>query len=305
MAYCAPCPNLLPPSTFQAPAAAVSSPVTDFYQQKTNDELLFFVQNPGQYEPSVVEAARRELVRRGAAPQPAAPASVPYVASYVSPPVVPASPVGKVVALALIVVALGGGTYWLKQRNDTQVAAVKAREEARRQRPAPKLAEVATSAIPSCDGVVANAVVAQLGKLPAQEKANPQHLRQFRELAKRFWAAQAQSEYLIDQANAGKASPQFGQQTVVVRQTWTAWSQAAVYTYTFGPKMAQQLEYMGKVASNQQHILDSLPELLADQEYLSDKEMASRTAEVEDLMGSLSPVSPVSGRTYKRTVLRI
>ena len=301
MAYCAPCPNLLPPFTSQAPAAAVPSPIIDFYQQKNDDELLFLVQHPGQYEPSVVEAARRELMRRGAAPQSAAPAPAPYV----SPPVAPASPVGKVVALVLIVVALGGGTYWLKQRNDTQVAVVKAREEARRQRPAPKLAEVATSAIPSYDGVVANAVAEQMGKLPAQEKANPQHLRQFRELAKRFWAAQAQSEYLIDQANAGKASPQFGEQTVVVRQTWTAWNQAAVYTYTFGPKMAQQLEYMGKVASNQQHILDSLPDLLVDQEYLSDKEMVSRTAEVEDLMGSLSPVSPVSGRTYKRTVLRM
>ncbi|OGX87268.1 hypothetical protein BEN47_11415 [Hymenobacter lapidarius] len=279
----------------------MSSSATDFYHQKTDDELLFFVQNPGQYEPSVVEAARCELTRRGAAPQATASAPAPYV----SPPVAPASPVGKIVALGLIVVALGGGTYWLKQRDNAQVAAVKARQDARRNRPAPKLVEVATNAIPSYDGVVANAVAEQLGKIPAQEKANPQHLRQFRELAKRFWAAQAQSEYLIDQATAGKANPMFGEQTVVARQTWTAWNHAAVYTYNFGPEMAQQVEHMGKVASNQQHILDSLPDLLADNKYKWDKEMLSRTAEVEDLMASILPVSPVSGRQYKRTVLRM
>ncbi|OGX85747.1 hypothetical protein [Hymenobacter glacialis] len=281
----------------------MSSSASYFDHQKTNDELLFFVQNPSQYEPGVVEAARRELERRGAA-SPASPQ--PATAPYVSPPVAaPASPVGKMVALGLLVVALGGGAYWLKQRDDAQMATVKARQEARRNRPAPKLVEVATNAIPSYDGVVAKTVAAQLSKIPTQEKANPQHIRQFRELAKRFWAAQAQSEYLIDQATSGKANPMFGEQTVVARQTWTAWNHAAVYTYKFGPEMTRQVEHMGKVASNQQHILHRLPDLLADNEYKWDKEMLSRTAEVEDLMAGILPVSPVSGRPYKRTVLRM
>lgn len=277
----------------------MSSSTIDFYQQKTNDELQFFVQHPAQYEPSVVEAAQRELERRGVA------APRPVQAAYTgAPQAVSSSPLGKIVLVGLIIASLGGG-FWLKQRSDAQEAALKAREEARRRRPAPKLVEVATSAIPSYDGVVANAVAEQLSKIPAAEKANPQHLRQFRELAKRFWTAQAQSEYLIDQATAGKANPQFAEQTVVVRTTWTAWNHAAVYGYAFGPTMTEQFEHMGKVASNQQHILDSLPDLLADNKYKWDKELLSRTAEVEDLMAAITPVSPVLGSKYKRTVLHM
>ncbi|RYU79136.1 hypothetical protein [Hymenobacter persicinus] len=53
-------------------------PGTDFYSAKSDTELLFITQNAAYYHAELVQAARRELLRRGVAPDrllpPAAPA---------------------------------------------------------------------------------------------------------------------------------------------------------------------------------------------------------------------------------------
>jgi hypothetical protein len=280
------------------PPTAVSDSATDFYHSKPSSELLYFVEHPDLYQPSVVEAARRELSRRGVAlPAPTAPV-VDYEPA-------PRRAWGKIVGLGLGLVVLGGGSYWLQQRSAAAEAVVRAREEARRRLPPPKLTEVPTNAIPNYDGVVARVVAEQLKTVPAAEKANQQHLRQFRLLSKLFWAAQTQTEYLTNQANAGKATEFFTEQTLVARQSWNAWNQAAVYTYNFGPVMKEKYSRMVEAASNQQHILNEMPGLLTSGKLSTDEEMRSRSKDVEDLVGGLTPVSPVSGKTYKRTVLKM
>ena len=301
-AYCAVFANLRLFLLISIPTAAASDSMTDFYHQKTDDELRFFVEHPEHYQPSLVEAARRELRRRGVLqPVPMEPV---VTTSFAAPAEAPAR-WGTGVALGLLLLVLGGGTYYLKQRDDTATAAAtQAREDARRHQPPPSLTAVATSAIPNYDGVVAAAVAQQLRPLPAAEKANAPHLRQFRELAKRFWAAETQTEYLTNQATDGKAGPNFADQALVVRETWRAWNHAAVYTYEFDPAMKAQLVRMNEAASHQQHILDVLPGLLPGRKFLTDNETAGRTADVQDLVGGLLPVSPVSGRRYKRTVLK-
>ena len=274
---------------------------TDFYHQKTDDELRFFVEHPEHYQPSLIEAARRELRRRGGLqPVPMPPVAMPFREVPGAAP----SRWGTGAALALLLLALAGGTYWLKQRSDTAAAARRAQAAAQRPQAPPQLREVATSAIPNYDGAVAAAVAQQLRRLPAAEKANAQHLRQFRELAKRFWAAQTQTEYLTNQAYAGQASPYFADQALVVRETWRAWNHGAVYTYEFGPAMKAQLARMGEAASSQQHILDVMPGLLPGQKFRTDNELTGRAEDVQDLVGGLLPVSPVSGQPYKRTVLK-
>ena len=279
----------------------MSNSITDFYHQKTDDELRFFVEHPEHYQPSLVEAARRELRRRGVL-QPLSMEPV-VMTPFAAPAEAPAR-WGMGVALSLLLLAVGGGTYWLKQRDDTSTAAAQARKEAQRRQPPPSLTAVATSAIPNYDGAVAAAVTQQLRPLPAAEKANAQHRRQFRELAKRFWAAETQTEYLTNQATNGQAGPNFADQALVVRETWRAWNHAAVYTYEFGPAMQAQLVRMSEAAGHQQHILDVLPGLLPGRKFLTDNETVGRTADVQDLVGGLLPVSPVSGRRYKRTVLK-
>ncbi|WP_092677189.1 hypothetical protein [Hymenobacter arizonensis] len=281
----------------------MSDTVTDFYHQKTDAELLYFLEHPEQYQPSLVEAARRELQRRGKAP-------VVNTAPYQDTTTprheeVPTRSWGRMIALGLGLLVLGGGSYWLQQRSEAQQAELRAREEARRRLPPPKLTEVATSAIPNYDGVVTRMVTEQLNKVPASEKANPQHLRQFRLLSKLFWRAQTQSEYLINQAYEGDPSPSFADQTLVVRQTWDAWNQAAVYTYKFGPEMQERYTRMQKTASHQQHILDILPKLLPNRQFLQDDDMTTRTKEVQDLVGYLTPISPVTGQRYRRTLIKM
>ena len=126
-----------------------------------------------------------------------------------------------------------------------------------------------------------------------------QALRQYRELAKRFWAAECQTEYLVNQAYAGKASPMFADQALVARTTWSAWNKAAVYSYKMGPTMQQQVQYMSDVASSQQHILEKLPDLLPQRRFLTDKELNARNADVQGWLKEVRPTSPVTGRPYE------
>lgn len=281
----------------------MSAASPDFYHQKTDAELQFFVEHPELYEAELRDSAQQELRRRGALALPLAPTApaAPYVA-----PVYEAAPARtglKAAVLGAGLLALGGGIYYLKKSNDDATAAVRARNEAQQHRPPAKLVEEKTSVIPSYD--VAGIVAQQLNRVPAAERADATALRQFRELAKRFWAAETQTEYLIAQAHAGQAGPMFSAQAMVVRQTWNTWNQAAVYGYKFGPVMTAQLTRMNQAASNQEHILDQLPDLLPGRVFLKNKEMVSREADVQDLLQGILPVSPVTGKAYKATVLAI
>ena len=277
---------------------------SNFYRQKTDEELLFFVQHPAQYAPELVAGAAQELRQRGALPAPApAPAFVPYTPAPAGPgEAPPARAWGRPVALGLALLLLGGG-YWLKQASDADTAAAQARAEAKRRLPPPRLVAEATHALPTYDAAVARAVDQQLRPVPAAEQANAQHLRQFRELARRFWAAETQTEYLTGQAYAGPVGPGFDNQVQAARETWQAWNHANAYGFSFGPAMQAQLQRMKDAAADQQHVLDNLPALLPERRFLTDTEMGRRTAEAQDLVGGLLPVSPVSGRPYPRIVL--
>lgn len=283
-----------------APAAS------DFYSQKTDAELLFFVQNPSQYAPELVAGATQELRRRGVA-LPGAPAPPEYVAREYTAPTEDDAPRPwlKPVALGVGLLVLGGGTYWLKQSSEADAAAAQARLEAKRRLPPPKLVEEATHAIPNYDGAVARTIAQQLRPVPAAEQANAQHLRQFRELAKRFWTAETQTEYLVGLAETGKAGPEFADQARLARETWQAWNRATMYGFNFGPTLRAQVKRMNDAASGQQHILTDLPALLPENRFRSDKEIVSRTLDVQDAVGGLVPVSPVSGKPYKRITLKV
>ncbi|MGI4884652.1 MAG: hypothetical protein ACRYFR_06800 [Janthinobacterium lividum] len=273
----------------------------DFYSQKTDAELLFFVQNPGQYAPELVAGATAELGRRRVA-LPGAPAPTEYVA-----PAADDAPRAwlKPVALGVGLLVLGGGAYWLKQSSDADAAAAQARLEAKRRLPPPKLVEAATHAMPNYDGAVARTIAQQLRPVPAAEQADAQQVRQFRELAKRFWTAETQTEYLTGLAETGKTGPEFADQARLVRETWQAWNRANMYGFRFGPALQAQVKRMNDAASGQQHILTDLPALLPEGRFRTDKETVNRTADVQDAVGGLVPVSPVSGRPYKRTTLKM
>ena len=266
---------------------------TDVLRAKTDAELQFFVDNPGHYHSDLVTAARQELRRRALLPTD--PANAEYY-----PVNEPESIPGKrpLLLLAAAVLALGaaGAGIWWTTRSPAPPPADNLSPAAL------KLESVETQQLPTYD--TAALVAAQLARIPAAEKQNAQRFRQFRELSRRFWAAETQTEFLTTQAEAGQAGRFFTDQTLLVRETWRAWNKAVVYEYHFGPKMQNQFDLMSRVASNQQHILNSLPDLLLNRAFATDKALVTRSAEVQGCLADIRRVSPVTGKVYKATILK-
>ena len=271
------------------------STATDVLRAKTAAELQFFVDNPSYYHADLVAAAQQELRKRGFGPaaKTAAPGYPDTGSDYAAEPAATRRPV-LVAALVLGLACTGGVIFWASRPAAPVAAPVR--------RPAPKLETVASYAMPNFD--LDQLVETQLARVPAAEKQTPQTLHQFKGLARRFWAAETQTEYLTAQAYAGKANPSFAEQAVMARETWRGWNKAVVYSYKLGPTMQAQYERMGKVASSQQHVLAKLPGMLDDRELLTDKEMVARDNEVQDWLAGLRPASPVTGKAYRATVLQ-
>jgi hypothetical protein len=276
---------------------------TDFFAQKTPDELKFFIDNPTFHEADLVQGARRELQRRGLWVSTPTPAASPEQHPMQQLPDASdsAGRTGFWLGLVALVVVLVGGYLWNSQRQADRAAELAAWRWLFHKYP-PKLETVETNALPDFSAATKASVSQQLAAVPEAEKATlpDQPLRQYRELSRRFWAAETMSEYLADQARAGKPNTMLTQQALLAREAWEQWNKAAVYSYKFGPVMTEHLDWMGRVASHQQHIMADLPDLVAKQELLTTPEFIKRDDEVQDLMSGLLPMSPVTGKPYRK-----
>lgn len=307
------------------PQGPLMSNASDALLAKTDAELRFFVENPQFYQPELVGAARRELQRRAAAnPRPATPAASAAPASEFAPPLgaapVPATPAPfappppldfaateldeptrrrpwLLPVLGLLAVGVGLGVYRWSEAAERTSQAEAARAAAKLSPAALKLDAVATTSTPTYN--IAALVDKQAATIPAAEKQDAQALRQFREMARRFWAAETEAEYLTKLAHDGKAGSAFANQARLNRENWREWNRGAAYGFKFGPTMQRQYKLMGDVASSQQHIMDLLPNKLADQAYLGDKELSARGGDVQAWMADLQRVSPVTGQPYQ------
>ncbi len=308
-----------------AKTAAVPDSSADFPLQKNDDELRFFVAHPALYHPSLVALARQELQRRGApleAPAPPTEASAPLASapapaaetpapaySYTPVQAKPASKLGLILGV-LAVVLLGLAGYYLNNQQSEQAAARDAAlAAAKARRGPPVLTEVATSALPTYDGLVAQCVAEQLLRVPAAERtaaaAAGHPLRQYRELTKRFWAAQTQTEYLTDQARRGLHLDLLPQQGDVVLTTWQQWDKAMAYHYKLGPVMSSHVDVMARVAREQQDALSDLQAAAAVHDSVQTAKTARSDADLSDLLASLRATSPVTGRPYQAQVRHV
>ena len=281
---------------------AVTNSTTDFYHQKTDDELRFFVENPDYYQPDIVAEARRELRRRGVAlPQPALlpPAAVP------APPARGLQTGPLALAVAAVLALSLGGLYFIKQKNAVPtVALVEAKPKA-----PPRLTEVATSTIPDFGPAVTSSVQRQVQRIPAAERAAAAQeatpLRQYRELAKRFWTAETQTEFVMNQARHGQLDAALPGHIQAVGATWEQWNKALRYSYKFGPAMAAHLDIMTRVAQQQQEGLGDLLIVASNPQSYENDQTRKRAADVSDLLSGLLPKSPVTGQPYNTLVRRV
>ena len=282
----------------------MSDSSTDFYHQKTDAELQFFVDHPSYYQPSLIDEARRELRRRGVR----APV-VPILAAPLPPePAAPGLKTGPLVGGIAVVLALSLGVwFYISQRNNS--AAKPAATEKVVPKAPPRLTEVATSTIPDFGPAVRAAVQRQVQRVPAAERTAaaketlPMH--QYRELAKRFWTAETQTEYVLNQARRGQLDAALPGHVQAAEATWEQWDKALRYSYKFGPGMANHLDIMSRVAREQQEGLNDLLIVANNpQEYENDK-TRRRDADVSDLLSGLLPKSPVTGEPYTTIVRRV
>lgn len=262
----------------------------DFFAQKTPAELRFFGDNPTFYAPDLVAGAGRELRRRGLLPTPDQTAEVPARRGRWQ------------LALLAGVGLLAADGCGQSPRPGPPAPAPAAVKKA-----PPKLETVETNALPNFEGAVTASVARQLAAVPAAEKArlDVQTLRQYDALSRRFWAAETMSEYLLDQARQHKPNAVLAEQTVLAREAWTQWNHAAVYSFHFGPVMADHLKRMGSAASIQQYVMADLPGFVAAGQVLATPAQRQRNEELQDILSGLLPVSPVTGRPYQRITRRI
>ena len=284
------------------PTAIVTDSPTDFYHQKTDDELRFFVEHPEHYQPSLIDSARRELRRRGALQITPAPLIAPNLDAPLE--VAGGSKAGLLALLGAAALAVGGGVFYYTSHPAGAAAVVAAVP-----RPVPKLTEVATSVIPNYDGVVAQSIEQQLHRVPSTERAaakkDNMSLRQYRELAKRFWTAEAQTEYVLEQARQNKLTEALPGHVESVGAAWEQWNKATVYSYKFGPAMANHLDLMARVAQQQQEALADLILVAKNPQAYENDKTRKRAADVSDLLSGLLVKSPVTGRPYNTMVRHI
>ena len=277
---------------------------TDFYHQKTDDELRFFVEHPEYYQPSLIAAARRELLRRGTLQ--AAPIE-PLLAYTLDAPLDTAGG-SKASLLALFgaaALALGGGVYYYTSSWSGPAAVAAAAAS----RPVPQLTEVATSTLPNYDGAVRTCVQRQVQRVPAAERAAAARasmpLRQYRELTKRFWTAETQTEYVLEQARQHKLTVALPGHVESTQAAWEQWNKATAYSYKFGPAMANHLDLMARVAQQQQEALADLILVAKNPQAYENDKTRKRAADVSDLLSGLLVKSPVTGRPYNTMVRHI
>jgi hypothetical protein len=277
---------------------------TDFYHQKTDAELQFFVENPDHYQPDIVAEARRELRRRGVAPPQAAPA--PAEVEYAPP--ARGLPTGPLVLAVAVVLALSLGVLYLIRHKNSPADTVTAAAPAKPKAP-PRLTEVATSTIPDFGPAVVASVQRQVQRIPAAERGaaakESMPLHQYRELAKRFWTAETQTEYVMNQARRGQLDAALPGHIQAVEATWEQWNKALRYSYKFGPAMSDHLDIMTRVARQQQEGLNDLLIVANNSQSYENDQTRKRAADVSDLLSGLLPKSPVTGQPYNTIVRRV
>ena len=211
----------------------------DAFSQKTEAELLYLVQHPDFYHADVVTAARHELHQRGVDTRPAV--STTTAASETDFADLPAERrwVAPAVGLGLVVVALLGWRY----HEASQPTTTKASKPL-----STVLRAVPLRPLQRFDSLINRQVQQQKTLLPAAERADTTATRKYLLLARRYWTAENQSEYLYAQANQNETDDRFSGLLELNAEQWRSLTNVLVYDHKLQPTMKDQLAVMAHAA---------------------------------------------------------
>lgn len=225
-----------------------SVPPSGSLTEKTDAQLLFLAQHPELYHADLINAARRELRRRGVSPDPAQPEPLPRAAHILpyAEEVEPAfwqRPAPWVGLLAALLI--GGILYWsnLQSKAAAALAAQQAEEGP------VQLETVATHLIPTFDSLTRTQIAQEMRQLSAAERTeDTAATRKYRLLATRYWNAENQSAYLLDQFNGTAADAGLASQAPVVVEEWRRLTKALVYNHGLTAVLSERMDVMRRAA---------------------------------------------------------
>ncbi|TGE15180.1 hypothetical protein [Hymenobacter elongatus] len=211
-----------------------SSPA-DFLLSKTDAELLFLAQNPDFYHADLVAAAGRELRRRGVARAAEPPAA--YYQDEDEAPArnwrMPAVGIGLLALAAILYFWPTGTKNWQNKQGP-----VAQRE----------LVAVQTHVFPTFDSLTATQLHQMPRTLPAAERTDTTAQRKFLLLARRFWEAENQTDYLCHEVQAARIDSTFPGQVDITLDKWKRLTSALVYDHKLQPAMTARVELMRHAA---------------------------------------------------------
>jgi|GEM_PF-873299 len=237
-----------------------ATPGTDFLTAKSDPELLFLVRNPSYYHPDLVQAARRELQRRGVGLAPDAPLTTAAFEEYEAPErrwVLPA------VGGGLIVLALGG--LFLRSGAEAPPKPKPA--------PPPPLVAVETHVMPAFDALTESQLQKMPQALPPGETRDTTARRKYLLLARRFWDAENQSAYIYDQTLAAKDPATLPGKVESTLDKWHRLTSVLVYNHDLQPGMTARVELMHQDASLRMTSLQRMSQLYQNGEFPLDDDL--------------------------------
>ena len=236
-----------------------SAPDSEFFTEKTDAELVFLVHNPTLYHPDLLNMARRELRRRGLSPTPT-PEPQPigtHLPAY-DEAGEPAPALWQRPALwvgVLAVLLLGAAWYWQNQNTARSRAAAQARKAAG----PPVLVSVETRVIPAFDSLTRTQMAQELRQLPAAERTRDTvATRKYRRLAERYWKAENQTTYLLNQLRQVAPDATLPGQAGTVLEEWHHLNKALAYDHHLTPVLTERMELMRRSAYLRMELLQTM-----------------------------------------------
>jgi chorismate mutase len=155
----------------------------------------------------------------------------------------------------LVLLAVAGVVYWQNQNAARRQAAEQARKEAG----PPVLQSVETRLIPAFDSLTRTQIAQELRQLPATERTRDTvATRKYRRLAERYWKAENQSTYLLEQLRQTKPDATLPGQASTVLEEWHRLNKALAYDHKLTPVLTERMELMRRAAYLRMDLLQNL-----------------------------------------------